>query len=418
METQYIIILVLVALVAMSAYFSATETAFSTFNRIRIKNMAAQGDKRAALVLHLSEDYDRLLSTILIGNNIVNIASASLATIIFTQAFGDMGVTLSTVVMTVVVLIFGEISPTSLAKDHPERFSMFSAPALRICCVVLKPLNFLFAQWKKLLGRLFKSGNDAGVTEEELLTLVEEAQQEGGIDTQAGELIRSAIEFDDLDAVDICTPRTEIAGIADTATPEEIMSAFMDNTYSRLPVYHEDLDHIIGVLHQRDFFKLILREHQPLTDVLYTVPFIPPTVKISQLLQQLQQSKSHMAIVLDEYGGTLGLITLEDIIEELVGEIWDEHDQVVQDFEPLGGDNYRVLGSADVDDLFELAGLDEEVEFNSVNGWIADYLGRIPRVGDTFQYQNLDVSVLKADGRRVLEAKVHIGPQAAPQTED
>ena len=196
------------------------------------------------------------------------------------------------------------------------------------------------------------------------------------------------------------------------------MSAFMDNTYSRLPVYHEDLDHIIGVLHQRDFFKLILREHQPLTDVLYTVPFIPPTVKISQLLQQLQQSKSHMAIVLDEYGGTLGLITLEDIIEELVGEIWDEHDQVVQDFEPLGGDNYRVLGSADVDDLFELAGLDEEVEFNSVNGWIADYLGRIPRVGDTFQYQNLDVSVLKADGRRVLEAKGHIGPQAAPQTED
>ena len=411
MDTHSIVLIaVLAALIAMSAYFSATETAFTSFNRIRMKSMAQSGSKKAQLALDLSENYDKLLSTILIGNNIVNITSASLATVLFTRYYGDGGVTLSTVVMTVLVLIFGEISPKSVAKESPERFAMFSAPILRVCLMVLAPVNWLFMQWKKLLSRVFKSHEEQGITEEELLTIVDEAQSEGGINEQEGDLLRGAIEFHELDVFDILTPRVDVVAVSEKETPEEVAELFRTTGFSRLPYYEGTIDNIVGVVNQKDFYG---REdwHADVKSVVKPVLFITDSMKIARLLHLLQQSKAHMAVVTDEYGGTAGIVTLEDVIEELVGDIWDEHDKVEQDeIQRLGGNRYRIEGSAYLDDMIELFGMDEEEmedhDVTTVNGWVLRVLGHIPTVGETFQYDNLTAKVTKADERRVIELEV------------
>ena len=243
----------IVLLVMMSAYFSATETAFSCLNKIRMKSRAESGDHRAALAMDLVEDYDRLISTILIGNNIVNITASTVGTVLFTKLYAAYGPTVSTVVLTLVVLIFGEISPKSLAKEHAESFAMFSAPILRVFLLVLRPLNFLFSQWKRLLNMIFHPSEDQGITEEELITMVSEAENEGGLDQHESQLIRSAIEFGDLEAGDILTPRVDIVAVEDSASMEEIAAVFAESGYSRLPVYHKDVDDIVGVIHEKDF---------------------------------------------------------------------------------------------------------------------------------------------------------------------
>ena len=304
-------------LILFSAYFSGTETAYSTYNRIRMKNLASEGNARAQLVLAQSADFNRLISTILIGNNIVNITSASLATILFTRHFPVNGVTLSTIIMTVLVLIFGEISPKSLAKEAPEKFVLFSAPILRVMMILLFPLNFLFGLWKKLLNRLFVPAQQAGISEEELITIVEEAQNEGGIDEDESQLIRSAIEFNDLEVEEILTPRVDIVAVEETAT--EVMDTFVHSTFSRLPVYRETIDQVVGVIHEKDLLVLVSQGHETISSIISPILFVPPSVQISELFKRLQQAKSHMAVVLDEYGGTMGIVTLEDILEELVG---------------------------------------------------------------------------------------------------
>ena len=400
---------VLVVLIAMSAYFSATETAFTSFNCIRLKNMAQAGSKKAQLALNLSENYDKLLSTILIGNNIVNISSASLATVIFTKYFGNAGVTLSTVVMTVLVLIFGEISPKSLAKESPERFAMFSAPITRLFLWVLAPVNWLFMQWKKLLSMVFKAQEDKGITEEELLTIVDEAQNDGGIGEQEGELLRSAIEFHELDVSDILTPRVDVVAVSDKDTPEEVAEIFRSTGFSRLPYYEDTIDNILGVINQKDFYG---RKDwkAPVKEVVSSVLFITDSMKVARLLHLLQQNKAHMAVVTDEYGGTAGIATLEDVIEELVGDIWDEHDAVEEeDFEKIAERRYRVEGSADLEEMLELFGMEEdpELDVSTVNGWVLGVLGRIPKEGEVFQYDKLTAKVTKADERRVIEVEVN-----------
>ena len=403
-------IVILALLVLMSAYFSATETAFSSLNKIRIKNLANNsGNKKARLVLKLSENYDNLLSTILIGNNIVNIAAASLGTAIFVKYFGDAGVTISTAVLTVVVLIFGEISPKSMAKESPERFAMFSAPILRVLLVILTPLNFIFMQWKRLLSRIFKVSDDKGITEEELITIVEEAEQEGGINAQEGELIRSAIEFNDLDVTDVLTPRTDIAAIADTDDKARIADLFLKTGYSRIPVYHERIDNIVGIINQKDFHNYVYHTDQTIDTIIKPAVFSIPTMKISNLLKLLQKSKSHIAVITDEYGGTMGIVTLEDIIEELVGEIWDEHDKVVNDFEQISDNIYKINCSANLDKMFKLFDINLELDIATVSGWVIETLGRIPKEGDCFTFENLDITVTKANPHRVLEitAVVH-----------
>ena len=405
METQLLSeLLAMVICIVFSAYFSASETAFSSLNRARMKAMAEQGDKRAERALALAEQYDRLLSTLLIGNNIVNIAVASIGTVMFVRYYGDMGATISTVVITIVVLIFGEISPKSLAKDSPERFAMLSAPLLRVLMWVLAPLNFLFSQWKRLLTVVFRVKDDRKLTQQELLVLVDEVEQEGGIDRDEGELLRSAIEFPDQEAEDILTHRVDLEAVQVSASREEVAKVFRETRYSRLLVYGEDLDDIQGVVHLKDFCDA--PEGASLKDLMTAPLFVPPSVKISALLRQLQRSKSHVAVVSDEFGGTLGIVTLEDILEELVGEIWDEHDDVEEPVRQTGEGAYLISCAESPEIMKDLFHEDPGDDNTTMGGWVAEQLGRIPVQGDTFLWEELKVTVIKTDGRRVLEVEV------------
>ena len=402
MEGDSISLIIIVLCVIMSAYFSATETAFSSLNRIRIKNMAEKGDKKAQLVLNLSENFDNMLSTILIGNNIVNILSASLATVLFVNWLGnEAGPSVSTAVTTVVVLIFGEITPKSIAKESPEKFAKFSAPFLRVLMFILTPFNFLFSMWKKLMSVIIKSDDSHSITEEELITIVEEAEQEGGIDEEESTLIRSAIEFSEVEAKDVYTPRIQIEGVPEDATKDEIARMFTETGYSRLPVYRESLDHIIGVIYHKDFHNYVYNTDKDISSIIRPAIFVTPNKKIDELLKELQQQKSHIAFILDEYAGTMGLVTLEDIVEELVGEIWDEHDEIVQEIVQISENEYHVLGSADIEEVFEKFDISEEIDVMTASGWVMNVLGRIPNEGDSFVYKNLDVTVLSMDEKRV-----------------
>ena len=411
MNNNVLILIILTVLVLFSAFFSATETAFSSLNKIKLKSMAAKGNKRAERVLAFAENFDKILSTILIGNNIVNMASASIATMFFTRLFGDAGVSLSTIVMTVAVLIFGEITPKVIAKDMPERFAMLVMPLLKIFYTLLYPFSMLFSLWKKLITRLFHAKRSRGVTEEELLIMVEEAQQDGDLDQQAGDLIRSAIEFDDLDAVEICTPRIDIIAVRDQAEIPEISALFKTHGYSRLPVYQGSIDNIIGFISQKDFYAQVIEEKQPLSAILLPMAVIRPNTKISKLLRILQKKRSHIALIVDEYGGTLGIVTLEDIIEELVGEIWDEHDVVIQEFEQISETEYKVSGRYGFQKLLDrlhVRGEDEEFDFVSVNGWVLSCSEHMPKVGDCYSYQNLQIRVSNATERAVTEVLVTV----------
>ncbi|WP_270815824.1 HlyC/CorC family transporter [Hungatella effluvii] len=407
MEEQSISLIIIIGCIIMSAYFSATETAFSSLNRIRIKNMAEKGNKRAALVLKLSENYDGLLSTILIGNNIVNIASASLATVIFVKLLGDeAGASISTVVTTIVVLIFGEVSPKSIAKESPEQFAMFSAPFLNAFMVLLTPANYLFKQWKKLLSVLIRTSGDSGITEEELLAIVEEAKQDGGIDEQEGSLIKSAIEFTELEAMDIATPRVDVTGIPVDADKEEIAAVFGETGYSRLPVYKDKIDDIIGIIYQKDFYNQVYRGVCGVEAIVRPALYVAKSKKINILLKELQKNKMHIAVVIDEFGGTMGIVTLEDILEELVGEIWDEHDVVVQEIEKISDQEYLVLGNTSVEKLFEELGGEEEFESFTVSGWVMELAERIPEEGDVLYYENMTITVMKMKDRRVEQVRI------------
>ena len=408
MDPQSItMIVVLFLMVAFSAYFSATETAFTSLNRIRLKSKADAGDRRAARTLALAEDYDRLLSTILIGNNIVNISASTLGTVLFTKHVGTAyGPAVSTIVLTVIILIFGEISPKSLAKEQPEAFAMFSAPILRLLMLILRPLNFLFAMWKRLLSLIFRSSSDSGITEEELITMVDQAETEGGLDQDESELIRSAIEFGDLEVDEILTPRVDIVAVEDTDTMDDIAKAFAESGYSRLPVYHEDIDNIVGVIHEKDFHAARYHGHDDVSAIVSTVLYTTANTKISDLLRILQKAKAHMVIVVDEYGGTEGLCTMEDIVEELVGEIWDEHDEVIEEFKKEPDGSYLISCNANLTDLYDLFSIKGESDSTTVSGWVMEEVGRVPEEGDHFVYENLDVTVTKVDHRRVLEIRV------------
>ena len=405
------IIVALVLLLCASAYFSATETAFTSLNRIRLKSRADSGNKRAALTLRIAEDYDKLLSTNLIGNNIVNISASTVGTVLFTKLFLDYGPLVSTVVLTVVILVFGEISPKSMAKENAEAFAMFAAPIMRVLMTVLAPVNYLFAQWKKLLSRIFRKSEEEGITEEELITMVDQAENEGGLDQHEGQLIRSAIEFNDLEVEEILTPRVDIVAAEDTATMDEIAAIFAENGYSRLPIYHDTIDNIIGVIHEKDFHAARYHGQEDVSAIVSNVLYTTGSTKISDLLRILQKAKAHMVIVVDEYGGTEGLCTLEDIVEELVGEIWDEHDEVIEEFKKQSDGSYLISCNANLTDLYDLFSIKGERDCTTVSGWVMEEIGRVPEEGDHFVCENLDVTVTRVDHRRVLEIRVVVLPQ-------
>ena len=411
-STCIAIIVILIILVALSAWCSSTETAFSSVNKLRLKSKADDGNLRAKKALVLLEQYDIVLSCILIGNNIVNLTAATLGTVLFTKLLGPVyGPASSTIILTVVVLIFGEITPKTLANDQAEKFCMRAAPALRICLIVLTPLQLFFGLFQKAAIKLFHSSEEEGITEEELITMVEEAESEGGLEHHESELIRAAIEFNDMEVEEILTPRVDIVAAPDTITMEEFAVLFAENGYSRIPVYHTSIDNIIGVVHEKDFFSARYHNHTDITSLISKVFYTTGTAKISDLLRLLQVRKAHMAVVVDEYGGTMGIVTMEDILEELVGEIWDEHDEVIEEFKPQEDGSYLISCSASLDDLFDRFSLRAvDIDSASISGWVLEQLGRVPVEGDHFTYENLDVTVTRVDHRRILEIRVAVIP--------
>ena len=416
-------LILMAVLVIMSAYFSATETAFSTVNTTRLKTLADKGSKKAERVLNMAENYDKLLSTILVGNNIVNITLSSVATLFFIGILnGDSNTaaTVSTVVTTVAVLIFGEISPKSLAKEAPESFAMFSAPILRIFIWVLTPVNFIFSLWKKLLSKIFKVKGDRSVTSDEIITFIDSVEEGGDLDEDESELLRSAVEFSDQEAADILTPRVDIVGVEEDNSKEEIAQVLTDTGYSRLPVYKDSLDNIVGIVHQKDFYDGPRVTAKPLSEIMKAPVYVTPGMKIHDILKLLQKTKSHVSVVTDEFGGTLGIVTMEDILEELVGDIWDEHDEVIEEFTKISEDTYRIKCTADLDEMFELFEIDGEIESDSVtvSGWVMEQIGRIPVEGDKFVSDGLDVTVSSTDGKRVLEITVTRLPEEDDDDED
>ena len=400
----------IIVLVACSAFFSGTETAFTSLNRIRMKNWADDGNKRAALTLKLADDYDKLLTTILIGNNIVNITATTISGLLFVELLGDYGPTVSTVVLTLVILIFGEVSPKSLAKERAERMAMFAAPIMKVLMVLLTPLSVFFSGLKKLMTKLIRAEDDNGITEEELVGMVDQAQSEGGLDQDESDLIRSAIEFSDQEVEEILTPRVDIVAVEDCDSMDEIAKTFAESGFSRLPVYHEDIDNIIGVIHEKDFHAARYHGQDDPAGIISKALYTTPSTKISDLLRILQQAKAHMVIVVDEYGGTEGLCTLEDIMEELVGEIWDEHDEVIETFQKQDDGSYLISCSASLTDLFDLFSIKGDSDSSTISGWVMEKVGKIPQVGDAFHADGLDVTVTQVDHRRVLEIRVVVAP--------
>ncbi len=399
----------LVILVGFSAFFSASETAFSSLNQIRLKSRAEDGDSSAARVLNMAEQYDKLLSTILIGNNIVNIAAASIGTILFTQMLGaERGATVSTIVLTIIVLIFGEVTPKSLAKEMPEKVATAVSPFLVLLMALMTPLTWLFTQWKKLLGHFVHSGEADTITEGELMTMVSEAENDGELTDRESELIRSAIEFDDVEVEEILTPRVDVVAVEDDIPLEELAQTFAESGYSRLPVYHGTIDNIIGVVHEKDFYIARLKKATKIDDLVVPTLYTTGSTQISQLLRTLREQHHHLAVVVDEYGGTEGIITLEDILEELVGEIWDEHDEVTEDFRKQSDGSWLVSGSASVDDLYEELDLPEEedIDSNTVNGLVQEKTCHLPKVGDRFTLGEYDGVVTRTAKRRVTEVRL------------
>lgn len=404
----------ILCLLLLSAFFSATETAFTSLNRIKMKNMANDDVKNAKLVLKLEDRYDKLLSTILIGNNIANIGMTAIATVMFVALLGgSLGPTASTVVMTVAVLIFGEISPKNIAKEHPEGFALFAAPIMRGLMWLFTPLNVLFSLWKKLLGKLFGTQENGSYTEDELITIVEEAQIGGSIGKEQQELITNAIEFDDLEAIDVITPRVDIVAVELGTSVEEIGRTFKESGLSRLPVYEDDLDNIIGIVNQKDFHNYVVGENRELEQYIKSVAYVAESIKAAVLLKKMQTKKTHIAIIVDEYGGTTGLVTMEDIIEELVGKIYDEHDAIeMREVTRLYDGSYSVAGGANVEKFFEMVGEDIDINATTINGWVMIELDRLAKVGDTFTYRSrhkiFHVRVTRADERRALMVQIRI----------
>lgn len=406
MDDQIFLMIILIFLIIMSAYFSATETAFSSINKTRLKHLANNGDHHAQQVLNVLKKYDQLLSTILIGNNIVNILSASLATILFTSYFPKTGVSISTIVMTIVVLIFGEISPKSLAREAPEKWALLSVSLLKFFIIILSPLNFIFTQWKKILSKIFSFSPSEVITPEEIKMLIDEAEHNGNFDETESKLIKSAIEFNKLCADDILTPRVQLVAISLDTPKETIKSLFYNTGYSRLPVYRDNIDHIIGILHEKDFNLYKDLPEYSLPKLIKPIIYKTANSKISKLLRTFQQTQTQIAVISDEYGGTLGIVTLEDILEVLVGEIWDEYDTVINDYKQISENIYLFNGQTSLTKLLDVLKINIDVDCSSVNGWIINELGYIPNIGETFDYQNLTIEILNSDNRQVIQIKI------------
>ena len=405
--------LALVLCIVLSGIFSATETAYSTASKVRLTTMSDEGDKKAGKVLKLLNNYEKVLFTVLVGNNIVNITATTLATLLFIAMMGDIGATVSTIVITVVVLLFGEISPKMLAKQHPEGFAKNVYGFLRACMFILTPITFILDGWKWLLSKMFRFPQTASFSEEELITIVETAENEGQLEKHESELIRSAIEFEDLDVRAIMVPRVNVEAVPEDATMEEIYKVFVESGYSRLPVYRDDIDTIVGILHEKDFSVLLHDGGTDIKPLIKKCIYLTQSIKISTALGMLQKEKIHMAIVVDEFGGTDGIVTLEDILEELVGEIYDEHDSEEEQIKKIDDNTYIIKGDENFEEMLEeldVKSPDEETEATTVGGFVSEQLDRMPAPGDKLTVDGMEMEVIKATDKKVDEIKVTVLP--------
>lgn len=404
--------IVIIVLVFFSGFFSATETAYSCANKIKLKSMVALGKKNAKAVYNFAEEkYDKLITAILIGNNIVNLTASSLATLLFTKVLAGSRVdptTVSTLVTTVAVLLIGEITPKYFAGIYPEKICFLVYPLMQFFYWILIPVSFIFGGFKRLLSKMFKLKYDDAVTDAELMSLVDEAEEDGTLKEDESELVRSALEFDDLKVEDILVPRVDVIAVSRDSTMDEIMRVFRENSYSRLPVYQDTIDNVVGLIHERDFYNAYLKGEKEISHVIQNIAFTSEYTRISTLLKQLQKQKIHMAAVSDEYGGLVGIVTLEDILEELVGEIWDEHDEEEVFYGKISDDEYWVDGKCSLEEFFELYELekeDENFESNTVGGWVTEKYGGIPPVGEIFRFKFLEIKVVKANKQKVLKIR-------------
>ena len=421
-DVSAIMYVLVVILVALSAFFSGTETAFATVNKVRMKNLALEGNKKAEKVLKISDEYDKALSAILIGNNIVNIGSASIGTAIFTVWFGINGPWISTIVMTLIVLTFGEILPKSLAKENAENFTLAVVNILDLIIKVFSPLIFFFVKLKALIaGNTGVDNQQPTVTEQELKYIIEESENEGVLEQQESELVQSALDFDEIAVSEVLTPRVDVVAVDVYQDVESIKDLFFEEGYSRLPVYSGTIDTILGVIHSKDFFRAYIQDKNiDLTSILQKTIYVPPKKRISELLKELQKLKSHMAVVTDQYGGTLGVITLEDIIEELVGDIWDESDEEEADVLKISDTHYQVSGDVNIEDFFDDIDFEyRESDFEDVAftfaGWALETFERIPEEGDSFEYKNLTMKISEVSDQRIMKMDVFINLPKEPQ---
>ncbi len=408
------LIIAIIVLVLLSGFFSGTETAFSCANKIKLKTYVTQGKKNAKAVHNFADEgYDKLVTAILIGNNIVNLTASALGTVLFAQIFinkPELAPTISTIVLTVVVLLFGEITPKYLASVYPEKMCFLFYPLMQLFFWILFPLSKIFDLYKGMLAKIFKLKKDETVTDEEILSLVEEAEESGALREDESELVRSALEFDDLKVEDILVPRVDVYAVGDDWTMDEIREVFEKSGYSRLPVYTETIDNVIGLIHERDFFVGYVKGAKDIKHLIQEIVFTTEHTRISALLKQLQKQKIHMAAVSDEYGGVVGIVTLEDILEELVGEIWDEHDKEDVHFGEIAEGEYWVEGKCELEDFFNLfEGMekaDEECDSNTVGGWVTELYGGIPPIGEVVETDRLQIKIVKATKQKILKLRV------------
>ena len=411
-------IVLIAAMMLFSALFSGTETAYSSVNKLRLKNYEAQGSKKAAKALKLANRFDEVLTAVLIGNNIVNIAASSVSTLLFISIFGSNGAAVSTIVITLLVLTFCEVIPKSYAKKNAEKIALAMAGPLMFMLLIFKPIVFLLNK----LSSVFDKGEETpSVTEDELKYMIDEIEEQGVIEEQESELVKSALEFDDITVNEILIPRVKVVGVEVGSSIDEIKELFTSEMYSRLPVYEKSLDDIIGIITNKAFFKMIVDGKSDIRGIIQEVPHIADSKLISEAMKDMQKSKVHLAVVIDQYGGTKGIITLEDIIEELVGEIYDEDDEIVNNVVKIGDDKYEVAGDLSVNDMLEILGLDEalvDTDYTSVGGWVTDVMEHIPDAGETAETGRFRLTAKEVSEQTVDKVIVEVLPEPEKNEDD
>ena len=414
--------ILLVILIALSAFFSASETAYTTVNKIRLQNYVDAGSKKAKTALFIAENYDRTLTTILIGNNIVNIGASSIATLLFVKLFGPSGAAISTAVMTILILIFGEVLPKSFAKESSEKFALAFSRPLRILMTVFWPVVFLFIQLKKVAKHIspIKEEETPTVTEQELKFIVESIEDEGVLEKQESELVQHALEFDEKTVQEVLTPRVDMTTLDIEDDLQTNIGLVLTERFSRIPVCRGTSDRIIGILHTKDLLEALVRgDAIDLASMVQPAFFVYKTKKLSSLLADFKRNKTHVAIVTDDYGGTVGMVTMADLLEELVGDIWDEDEEIIRDFVRIDSQHFLISGDLTIRELFDHLDLpfsNLESNHTSCGGWALEALGHIPQAGEAFRFKNMTLTIQEMDDQRVKKLSVYLAPQ--PEEEE